>query len=150
MLFPKMNAVAPRLASQVQWAKFAGQPTQLQQFSLPQGAMRTLSTSSSSVINLSDGDAVKKFTKQKSVVYFTATWCGPCRQIKPIYEELSTKYTGVAFGKVDVDENQDAAADFEIRAVPTFVFFDGKDGQQRFSGADSKQLESWTKELQEK
>jgi thioredoxin 1 len=60
---------------------------------------------------------------------------------------MSGKYPGVAFGKVDIDDNSDAAVEFKITAVPTFVFFDGDETIQRFSGADSKVLESLVKDL---
>lgn len=73
--------------------------------------------------------------------------CPPCKVIKPVYEEMATKYTDVAFGKVDVDENSDAAVEFEISAVPTFVFFDGEEPIERFSGADPNMLESLVKAL---
>jgi thioredoxin 1 len=68
--------------------------------------------------------------------------------IKPIYEELATKYTGkVAFGKIDIDDNSDAAMEFNITSVPTFVFFDGEDMVERFSGADRGKLESLLEDL---
>ena len=97
-----------------------------------------------SVVTLSDQDAVSKFTtiNNKSIVYFTATWCPPCKIISPVYNDLSIKYADeIAFGKVDVDENDTAAINFNIRAVPTFVFFDGQNVHDRFSGADADQLD---------
>ena len=102
-----------------------------------------------SVITLSDLEATEKFRQlnHKSVLYFTATWCPPCKAIKPLYEEMATKYKDVAFGKVDVDDNSDAALEFEISAVPTFVFFDGEEVIERFSGADSNQLLSLVEKL---
>jgi thioredoxin 1 len=74
--------------------------------------------------------------------------CGPCRQIKPIFEELSGKYSDVAFGLVDVDENPDASMEFQIKAVPTFVSFDGEAQVESFSGADTTKLEAMVKSLQ--
>jgi thiol-disulfide isomerase/thioredoxin len=73
--------------------------------------------------------------------------CPPCKMIKPVYEELSDKYDDVAFGKIDIDENQDAAMEYQISSVPTFVFFDGKNKYGQFSGADKAQLESVIKDL---
>mmetsp|Transcript_6885 Transcript_6885/g.9859 ORF Transcript_6885/g.9859 Transcript_6885/m.9859 type:complete len:141 (+) Transcript_6885:122-544(+) len=105
----------------------------------------------SSVITLSDEDAVEKFRmlNGKSILYFTASWCPPCKQIKPIYEDLSDKYKDkVAFGKVDVDENDGAAMDFEIQAVPTFVVFHGETAIHKFSGADPNKLESMIQDLE--
>mmetsp|Transcript_10886 Transcript_10886/g.15562 ORF Transcript_10886/g.15562 Transcript_10886/m.15562 type:complete len:129 (-) Transcript_10886:260-646(-) len=102
-----------------------------------------------SVITLSDADAVDKFRtiNSKSVMYFTATWCPPCKMIAPIYTELATKYPDVAFGKVDVDENQEAAIEFQIQAVPTFVFSKNMESVNKFSGADKDQLEKLLQEL---
>eukprot|EP00986_Skeletonema_menzelii_P000273 scaffold67_cov155-Skeletonema_menzelii.AAC.47 len=102
-----------------------------------------------SVITLSDADAVDKFRtiNSKSVLYFTATWCPPCKMIAPIYTDLASKYPDVAFGKVDVDENQDAAIEFQIQAVPTFVFSKNKESVKKFSGADKDQLETLLQEL---
>ena len=103
----------------------------------------------SAVVSLSDGDAVSKFRtiNSKSVMYFTATWCPPCKMIAPIYTELSTKYPDVAFGKIDVDENQDAAGEFQISAVPTFIFSKSDETVNKFSGADKVQLEKLIQDL---
>jgi len=103
----------------------------------------------SAVVTLSDGDAVNKFRtiNSKSVMYFTATWCPPCKMIAPIYTELSTKYPDVAFGKIDVDENQDAAGEFQISAVPTFIFSKSDETVNKFSGADKVQLEKLIQDL---
>lgn len=103
-----------------------------------------------SVISLSDADAVDKFRtiNEKSVMYFTASWCPPCKMISPVYDELSKKYPKVAFGKIDVDENQDAAMEFQISAVPTFVFSKGAEATNKLAGADKVQLEKLVQELE--
>ena len=62
------------------------------------------------------------------VIDFWATWCGPCRMVAPIIEELATEFEGrVVVGKVDVEEEDDLAAQFGIRNIPTVLFI--KDGQ---------------------
>ena len=63
---------------------------------------------SSSVKVLDTTDAVTKFRvdNPKSVLYFTATWCPPCKMIAPIYTSLAETYPTVAFGKIDIDNNQ--------------------------------------------
>lgn len=63
------------------------------------------------------------------LVDFWATWCGPCRVVAPIVDELAEEYDGrVKVGKVDVDSEQKIAADFGIRSIPTLLIF--KDGKQ--------------------
>lgn len=101
------------------------------------------------VTTLSNPDAVEKFRtlNHKSVLYFTASWCQPCKNIKPVYEKLSETYTNVAFGKVDVDENSDAALDFEVSAVPTFVLFENEHATEKWAGADEEKLERHIKYL---
>jgi len=62
------------------------------------------------------------------LVDFTATWCGPCRALAPIIEEVAGSYAGkVKVGKVDVDECPTTATKFQIRGVPTLLLF--KDGK---------------------
>ena len=62
------------------------------------------------------------------VVDFWATWCGPCRMIGPIISKLAEKYDGkIAVGKCDVEENDDLAAEFGIRNIPTILFFKNGD-----------------------
>ena len=58
------------------------------------------------------------------IVDFWATWCGPCRMVGPIIEELSSDYEGKAVvGKLDVDQNQEFAAKFGVRNIPTVLVF---------------------------
>ena len=62
------------------------------------------------------------------VIDFWATWCGPCRAVSPIIDELAKEFEGkVAIGKCDVDENPDLSVAYGIRSIPTVLFF--KNGQ---------------------
>ena len=73
------------------------------------------------------------------VVDFSATWCGPCKKIAPIIDELAEEYDGrVNVGKCDVDENSDLATRFGIRSVPTVLFFKNGELVDKTVGAGSK------------
>ncbi|XP_023252596.1 thioredoxin-like [Seriola lalandi dorsalis] len=76
------------------------------------------------------------------VVDFTATWCGPCKQIGPKFEALSTKpeYKHVIFLKVDVDEAEDVSGYCKISCMPTFHFYKNGDKVDEFSGANADTL----------
>ena len=83
-----------------------------------------------------------------SVVDFWATWCAPCRMIAPIVEQLATDYAGkVKVAKLDVDNNQRTAAKFNVRSIPTILFFkDGKLVDQVVGAVPRPALEAKFKE----
>lgn len=56
------------------------------------------------------------------LVDFFATWCGPCKMIAPYLDQLSQEYTGVKFIKVDVDQFNDLADEYDVTGMPTFIF----------------------------
>jgi len=77
------------------------------------------------------------------VVDFFAQWCGPCKVIAPKIEELAAEYPDVVFLKVDVDECEDIASDYEITAMPTFVFIKHKQKIDAFSGANADKVKQY-------
>ena len=86
-------------------------------------------------------DNAKEFmaTELPIVLDFSAAWCGPCKQLAPIIEELSEEYAGrIAVAKCDIEEADDLTMEYGIRNVPTVIFI--KDGKvvERFVGYKSK------------
>ena len=73
------------------------------------------------------------------MVDFWAEWCGPCRMIAPVIDELAVEYEGkVHIGKINVDENDDVVSRFGIRNIPTILFFKGGELVDKQVGATSK------------
>nr|2YJ7_A Chain A, LPBCA THIOREDOXIN [synthetic construct]2YJ7_B Chain B, LPBCA THIOREDOXIN [synthetic construct] len=95
-----------------------------------------------SVIEVTDENFEQEVLKSDKpvLVDFWAPWCGPCRMIAPIIEELAKEYEGkVKVVKVNVDENPNTAAQYGIRSIPTLLLF--KNGQvvDRLVGAQPKE-----------
>jgi thioredoxin 1 len=73
------------------------------------------------------------------VVDFWADWCGPCKQIAPVLDELAGEYDArVRIGKVNISEDQDLAGDYGVTSIPTFVLFKGGEVVGQFTGLVSK------------
>ncbi|MGB3562623.1 MAG: thioredoxin [Thermoanaerobaculia bacterium] len=73
------------------------------------------------------------------LVDFWAAWCGPCRMVAPVLEELAEQMHGkVRIAKVNVDENQDIAVQFQVSSIPTFILFKNGEAADRMLGAMPK------------
>ena len=92
-----------------------------------EAATKAMMSSITEPIVLTDSNFASEIAKYPiMLVDFWAPWCGPCKMVSPIIEQLSREYSGrVAFGKVNVDENQRIAASFGIQSIPTLMIFKG-------------------------
>jgi thioredoxin 1 len=80
-------------------------------------------------------------SSQPVIVDFSATWCGPCRQLSPIIDDLAKEYAGkVKVGKVDIDQSQEVAGKFGIMSVPTVLFFKGGQKVDTLVGLNPKSV----------
>ena len=83
------------------------------------------------VIELSDQSFQQDVIQrgQPALVDFWAVWCGPCRMVAPIVEELAMRYAGtITIGKINVDDHIETATQFRVMNIPTLIFF--KDGKE--------------------
>ena len=73
----------------------------------------------------------------KKVVMFSASWCNPCKQAKPVFQKLKESRNDVQFEIVDIDENRDMANDFGVTGVPTFMLIENNEEVSRLVGAQN-------------
>jgi len=95
---------------------------------------------SEKLIQLTDANFAEEAGKDLPlVVDFWAEWCGPCRAVAPAFEALAEEMEGKArFGKLNIDENNQTAAQYGIRSIPAFMVFKGSEVAAQFMGAMPK------------
>ena len=95
---------------------------------------------SENAITLNDSNFNEEITRETPIlVDFWAEWCGPCRLVAPVLDDIATQYKGkIAIGKLNVDENPRLSATFDVMSIPTMILF--KDGveKKRIIGARPK------------
>lgn len=101
-------------------------------------------------LNFTDQDFKKEVLESQMpvIVDFWAPWCGPCRIVSPIIDELAQEYAGkVKVGKVNVDENSQTAGQYGIMSIPSIVFFKNGQPVKTMIGAQNK--ENYKQEIEQ-
>lgn len=95
-------------------------------------------------VEMTDNNFASELGEGLTLVDFWAPWCGPCRIIAPVLEELAGDYEGkVKIGKVNVDENPQVAGQFRVMSIPTLILFkDGQPVDQMVGAAPKRSFES--------
>lgn len=75
----------------------------------------------------------------RTVYYFTADWCQPCKKTRPIVEELNREQTVAGFQIIDADDNTNLVLTFNVKSVPTFILFENGKEINRITGAQTKE-----------
>jgi thioredoxin 1 len=105
---------------------------------------------SNDIVTLEDGTFDNEVLKSDIpvLVDFWAVWCGPCKAIAPVVDQLATEYKGkVKIGKMDIDKHQAVAQKFNIRSIPTLLVFKGGKVVDTVIGADATRIRESVKKV---
>lgn len=91
-------------------------------------------------VKVLSGDELKEHVKTNKTVLvdFWADWCGPCKMIAPILDEIASENPNVSVVKVNVDENRETAVEFGVRSIPTLILFESSEPIDTKVGAATK------------
>ncbi len=84
---------------------------------------------------------------KKAVACFSATWCIPCKKIKPLYQSFSKKYSNIKFYEIDIDEDEQLVNEMNVKSIPTFVFFENGKKINELVGSDFEKLKEMIEEF---
>ena len=100
-----------------------------------------MSSADSATVTVSDDSFAEDVLKSSTpvLVDFWATWCGPCKMVAPVLEEIATEKAGqLTVAKLDVDSNPETARDFQVVSIPTMILFQNGEAVKRIVGAKGK------------
>lgn len=91
-----------------------------------------------------DGLTEARESGETWVIDFWAEWCGPCKQMAPIVEEVSEDVDGVRFGKVNIEDHSDLATEHGVRSIPTFIVLqDGEEIDRKMGAMPKQEFKDW-------
>lgn len=100
------------------------------------------------VLEIKNSDFENQIEQKKgyALIDFWAPWCGPCRMMSPIIEEIANELNNISFFKANVDEEQELSSRFRVSSIPLFVLFkDGKAIASRTGGSSKEEFIDWLK-----
>lgn len=97
-----------------------------------------------SIVHANAENFDKEISQGKVIVDFFATWCGPCKMLEPVLEQLTDEISDLKVVKVDVDEQQEIAVKYDVMSMPTMLLIvDGEVKDQKIGFNDKETLKTW-------
>lgn len=90
----------------------------------------------------------KTLNDNKAIICFSATWCGPCKKIKPLYHELADDNKDINFYEVDIDDKEELVIKYNIKSIPTFILLKNGNKISELVGSNINELSILIKDLQ--
>ena len=84
----------------------------------------------------------------KAIICFSATWCGPCKKIKPLYHEIAENNKDINFYEVDIDDREELVTKFNVKSIPTFILLKEGNKINELVGSNINELSILIKDLQ--